>query len=305
MTDNIFDEYFKTPPKPKIIKANFVNEPGPESKPFVLTAENYYSREANQRYMSVSQYKKFSSEYGGCEAAALAELNGEYEPEDKEAFLVGNYVHAWSEGTLEEFKCSHPEIISSKGPTKGELKKEFKVANQMIACLENDPKVMFYLQGLKEVAITAEISGTMWKGRIDVLNNDLNYILDLKTAKSLTEFHWSNAHASRVSFIEEWGYMIQAAVYSEMERLHAGRDTYKDFYIVAVTKQDPPDHQIYNLTDPVRIETELQKIAANLPRILQVKAGEMPPTRCENCAYCRATKKVDKPVFYTELKEAY
>lgn len=266
----------------------------------ILTAENYHSREANQKYMSVSQYKNFLS----CEAATLAELNGEYEQEDKEAFLVGNYVHAWAEGKLDEFICNHPEIISSKGPTKGELKKEFKVANQMIACLENDPKVMFYLQGDKEVAVTAEIAGTMWKGRIDVLNDEYNYILDLKTAANLTEFKYSTEFAARVSFIEQWGYMIQAAVYSEMERLHAGRDTYKDFYIAAVTKQDPPDHQIYDLTDPARIESELQKIAANLPRILQVKAGEVAPARCENCAYCRATRKVDKPIFHGELREA-
>ena len=30
----------------------------------VLTAENYYSREANEEYMSVSQYKDFAGTYG-------------------------------------------------------------------------------------------------------------------------------------------------------------------------------------------------------------------------------------------------
>ena len=266
-----------------------------------LTASNYFSPAANMEYMSVSQYKSFLS----CEASAYAELTGEYERPDKEAFLVGNYLHSWSEGTLDTFIADHPEIISSKGATKGELKAPFRVADAMIATLEADPKVMFYLRGRKEVPIVAEIFGTKWKGKVDVLNDSLGYILDLKTAASITDFKYDPRVGSRVSFIEQWDYMIQAAAYSEMERVAAGRETYKDFYIVAVTKQDPPDHQIIDLTDHDRLETELNKIEANLPRILAVKSGAEPPQRCEHCEYCRKTKRVGTPVHYTELKEMY
>ena len=39
-----------------------------------LTQANYYSREANEAYMSASQYKSFAR----CEAAAMAELRGEW-----------------------------------------------------------------------------------------------------------------------------------------------------------------------------------------------------------------------------------
>ena len=40
----------------------------------LLTSENYYSREANEEYLSVSQYKDFMGTYGkpGCEEYALA-----------------------------------------------------------------------------------------------------------------------------------------------------------------------------------------------------------------------------------------
>lgn len=268
-----------------------------------LNATNYFSPEANREYMSVSQYKAFLN----CEAAAYAELIGEYERPDKEAYLVGHYLHCWSQGPdyLEEFICNHPEIISSQGKTKGELKAPFRVAEQMIATLQNDPKCMFYLQGRKEVPVVASIGGVNWKGCIDVLNDSLGYMLDLKTAASITEFKYDPRCGSRVSFIEQWDYMIQAAAYSEMERVAAGRDTYKDFYIVAVTKQDPPDHQIIDLTDPARIETELARIAENLPRILAVKSGTELPTRCEHCEYCRRTKRVGAPIHYTELKEMY
>lgn len=39
----------------------------------VLTAENYYSKEANEKYMSVSQYKDFAGTYGkmACEFSAI------------------------------------------------------------------------------------------------------------------------------------------------------------------------------------------------------------------------------------------
>ena len=65
----------------------------------ILTPENYFSPEADREYMSVSQYKSFLK----CEAAAYAELTGEWQREEKEAFLVGHYVHAWAEGKLDEF----------------------------------------------------------------------------------------------------------------------------------------------------------------------------------------------------------
>ena len=40
----------------------------------ILTAENYFSKEADREYLSVSQYKKFMGTLGrvGCEAEALA-----------------------------------------------------------------------------------------------------------------------------------------------------------------------------------------------------------------------------------------
>lgn len=268
----------------------------------ILTPENYHSPEANMHYMSVSQYKHWIE----CPAATLANLKGEYEPEDKTALLVGQYVHAWSEGTLEQFKCDHPEIISSKGATKGELKAEFKKADEMISVMQDDPKVMFYLQGHKEVILTAEMFGTPWKIKIDVDNPGLNYLLDIKTTKSISEGGWVRQDGKniKVSFIEEWGYMIQAAVYSEVERIARGREAHRDFLVVAVSKEKVPDHAIIDLTDPGRIQEELDKIKANMSTILAVKSGNEAPERCECCDYCKMTKKVSKIIHYSELMPA-
>ena len=61
---------------------------------FVLTEDNYYSAEADKRFMSVHQYLDFCSHMGvqGCEARAMAKLNGEYKEETTDAMLVGSYV---------------------------------------------------------------------------------------------------------------------------------------------------------------------------------------------------------------------
>ena len=57
----------------------------------VVTAENYFSPEMNMAYMGATQFKKFSS----CEAAALAEVRGEYAPAASTAMLTGSYVDAY------------------------------------------------------------------------------------------------------------------------------------------------------------------------------------------------------------------
>lgn len=77
-----------------------------------LTNENYYSKEANEEYLSVSQYKDFMGTYGkrGCEEYALAKIEGTWEEnmEDSDALMVGSYVDAHFEGTLDLFKAKHP-----------------------------------------------------------------------------------------------------------------------------------------------------------------------------------------------------
>lgn len=57
------------------------------STKFQLTADNYYSDEANREYLSVSQFKDFVGTYGrmGCEEMALAKIRGEYKTEPSNA----------------------------------------------------------------------------------------------------------------------------------------------------------------------------------------------------------------------------
>ena len=76
------------------------------STKFQLTADNYYSDEANREYLSVSQFKDFVGTYGrmGCEEMALAKIRGEYKTEPSNAMMIGSYVDSYYEGTLNEFR---------------------------------------------------------------------------------------------------------------------------------------------------------------------------------------------------------
>ena len=105
-----------------------------KKKPLKLNNSNYYSDEANQEYISVSQYKDFFGTLGykGCEAQALAKIRGEYKEEPSTALLVGCYVDSYFEGTLEQFKEEHPEILKKDGT----LKAEYIKADAMIAAAE-------------------------------------------------------------------------------------------------------------------------------------------------------------------------
>lgn len=125
----------------------------------MLTNENYFSSENQMKYMGVSQFKAFEK----CEAAALAELTGEYRREKTVSLLVGSYVDANFEGTLDVFKAQNPEIFTKKG----ELKAEYRKAEEIIQRIERDPLFVTFLSGESQVIMTGEIEGVPVKIKID------------------------------------------------------------------------------------------------------------------------------------------
>lgn len=263
-----------------------------------LTRENYRSPEADQEYMSVSQYKDFLS----CEAMAMAKLRGEYVPAPDKNLLVGSYIHAWNEGTLEEFKQENPEMFSTRGASKGKLKSDFLFADLMISTLEQDKFCMYALAGQKEVIMTSELFGAPWKIRMDVYNPEGDRrIVDLKSTRSIYELVWSKERWAKVSFVDAYNYPLQLAVYCEIERINCDSDTWAEPLIVAVSKEDPPDKAIISLNDPYRFKNELSQVEQNMPHILQVKVGLVSPQRCEKCVYCRGTKQLDKVIHYSDI----
>ena len=182
-----------------------------------LTNENYFSKEADMEYMSVSQFKAFEQ----CEAAALASVKGEWERTKTTALLVGSYVDAHFEGTLDVFKAQNPEIFTKQGS----LKAEYKKAEEIINRIESDEEFMRYLNGEKQVIKTGEIEGVPIKIKIDVLHDDK--IVDLKIMKDFAPV-WKDGE--RKPWFSAWGYDLQGAVYQYIE----GNN--KPFILAAATK---------------------------------------------------------------------
>ena len=244
----------------------------------ILTNENYYSKESNIEYMSVSQYKQFKK----CEAAAMAQIRGEWEQPKTTALLVGSYVDAWFEGTLEEFKRDNPDIFKKDGS----LKADYIQAEEIIQRVQQDEVFMQYMSGKKQVIRTAELFGCQWKIKIDSRLRDK--VVDLKVMRSMERIMGK-------SFVEHWGYDLQMAVYVAVEMAALKRKTPLSAYLAVVTKQTPSDIELIEIPE-WRREELLHEVESSMPHILDVKQGRAEPERCGVCEYCRATKKLDKPI---------
>lgn len=260
-----------------------------------LNEQNYFSQEANREYMSNSQYKNFLN----CEAMAMASILGEYTRPTSNEFLAGSFVHAWNESpkALEAFRANTPEMFNKNGT----MKAAFVFAETMIETLKNDAICSYMLEGEKEVIMTAEMFGAPWKIKIDTYKPD-DSIVDLKTTRSIWELQWDSFYKSKVSFIEMYRYFTQFAIYLEVERLAHERDFWLSPYIVAVSKETPPDKAVIDLTDDIRIKYELDQIEAHMPRIIAVKSGLVEPEYCGHCAYCRSVRQVTDIISYKDLE---
>ncbi|WP_315120944.1 PD-(D/E)XK nuclease-like domain-containing protein [uncultured Clostridium sp.] len=261
-----------------------------------LNKHNYFSLEADKEYFSVSQFKAFRE----CEAKTMSKLNGEWIDGENEAFLLGSYVHAWNEGTLEEFKDSHPEMYSSKGATKGQLKSNFLIGNKMIKTLANDPLITKVRQGEKEVIMTANLFGALWKIMIDIYNPVMKVFVDLKTCREIRKKYWNETLSIKQNFVEYYDYLLQMAVYAEVIGLNTGEVDYYQPHIIAVSKEAEPDKEII-LIGTDFIKDKLLEVESRMDRFIKVKNGLEKPTRCEKCDYCRSTKQLNRIIHYTDL----
>lgn len=257
-----------------------------------LNNQNYHSNEANRYYMSNSQYKDFLD----CEAAAMAKISGALITPPNDACLLGSYVHAWVEGTLDEFKEQNTALFKSNG----ELYAKYENANSMIETLRNDAFIQFILQGQKEIIMTAEMFGTPWKVKLDVYNPERGRFADLKTVANIRGKHWDKRQGAYVSFVEAFNYIRQMSIYAEIEKRVTGREEWIEPLIVAISKEEVPDKEVIGL-DPHRMKMELEEVEQNMERIVAVKSGYEQPKRCEHCNYCKRSKQLRTITHYSDL----
>ena len=252
----------------------------------ILTPDNYYAPEANWAYFSASQIKSFMS----CPARTMAGLRGELEHEKSTALLVGSYVDAYFEGTLDQFTSEHPEVFKRDGS----LKAEYHHANTMIARAEADPVFMEYMQGEKQVIRTGTIDGHPFKIKIDVLHPDR--IVDLKTTRDFNPVY--KPGQGRMTFAEAYQYPLQGAIYQAVE---GGS---KPFYLDVITKESQPDLALIQIGQEY-MDADMKLLRENLPYYDAIKQGMIDPPRCEHCAYCKSTRRLTGPIGLDEFEMMY
>lgn len=271
-----------------------------------VTRENYYSPELQWEYMGSTQYKAFQE----CEAAALAQLKGEYKHPVTTALLVGGYIDAHFAGEMDLFRKEHPEIFKRDGS----LKSEYTHADKIIARMESDRLYSLLMSGKKQVICVGQINGVWFKIRIDSLLDGATCqtivnefpeaaealglcdgaIVDQKAMRDFAPI-WSDEEHRKIPFVEAWGYDIQGAIYQEIE------GNMLPFILAPGSKEDSPDLQALYIADD-DLAAKLAEVEDNAPRYQAIKEGRIAPIRCGKCAYCRATKRLAGIINYKSLE---
>lgn len=250
-----------------------------------VTKANYFSPNNNFKYCGSSQFKEFRK----CPAKAMAILKGEWLQEETTSMLIGSYVDAWFEGTLDEFKHMHPNIFKKDGT----LKAEFEKANEIIQRVSQDELFMKYMSGKKQVIKTGTIEGVPFKIKIDSYHKG-KAIVDLKIIKDFEPIY--NAERGvKEDFIRYWGYDYQGAIYQATE------GNKLPFFICAATKETNIDLEVISIPQ-IWIDIAMEEIKNYVGIIQAIKNGELEAERCGHCDYCRATKKLTRVISAEELK---
>lgn len=271
-----------------------------------LTAENYFSKEADMQYMSASQFKAFRK----CEAAAMAELRGEWGKKETLSLQVGSYVDAYFSGELEQFKAENPGIFRKDGG----LKADFAHAQKVTERVERDTLARMLLSGEHQTIKTGKIAGVWFKTKIDSLLTERyveaickrfplvkelvpfggGMLVDLKYMKDFEDI-WDDELRERVSFVEFWGYDTQGAIYQKID------GNMLPFVILAVTKETEPDLEAIYIPDE-DLAFCLSEVEALAPRYDAIKRGEIDAEPCGKCAYCRSRKHLSAIKHYKNIK---
>jgi len=268
-----------------------------------LTESNYHTPAANMEYVSHSQIIDFCGTLGrkGCECKALAKAKGEWQDPMTTALMVGSYVDAALTGDLDKFIAEHPEIISSRGDTKGELKKDYRDANVMIERAKREPLFMRYLEGDKQRIMTGEICGVPVKIKID--STDDKRITDLKTCKNLSDTFYARDLDQHLNVCEIWGWDIEAALYTSVYEQNTGKRL--PFYLAAITKESEngvphPRVAVVQITESM-IDSGMKFIESNIRKIQRIKTGEIEPVPCGTCSWCADNLSLTEVISSDEL----
>ncbi len=254
----------------------------------ILTSENYFSPEAMREYMSSSQFKAFSS----CSAAAMAELEGRYSPAGKDCFTEGHMFEALVCGSEELFYMQHPDIISTRGASKGNPKSNYIRIIEAAEAMKRQKSMMDIIARCdKQVIVTGVINGVPYKGCIDLFDPETADCWDTKCVKDFAGIY-SPDEGRRLEWWEYYGYHRQAAIYRELCRQTFGRAG--RFGLMAATKEPVPDVDWLQFDDSI-LDCAYDMVYELSPMYQAMKCGIVDTEPCGACSYCKSVKLLSEP----------
>lgn len=252
-----------------------------------LTQENYFSPEADKYYMSVSQFKNFKN----CSAKALHDLYVA-DTTTKQAFLEGHLFEELVAGNAEKYMAEHPEMISTRGSTAGQLKAEFQ---RVINAADKFNSQKFFRDIIdkcdKQVILTGEINSVPVKCCLDLFDKETCSIYDIKCMSDFKE-QWSKQEKAYIPWYYHWGYVLQLAVYREMVRQNFNKEP-KEIALLAATKEEVPDIQAISFSSNL-LDLELEEFKSKIELYNDIKIGKIEPESCGTCDYCKKKKEINK-----------
>lgn len=226
-----------------------------------------------------------------CEACALAKIKGEWVEETSKAMLLSSYIDEAVSGTLDSFKEKHPEIFLKSG----DLKADYKIAEEVLNQMRQDEMFMKYIGGTHQQIMTGEISGVPVKIKIDSFHED-KCIVDLKAMANL-DLIWNDKTRQKENFIDFYNYVLQGALYQEIVRQNTGKQL--PFIIAVATKQKYSQRALLQI-DQEKLDLKLQFLQSYLPHLQDLKKGKVEPTSCGCCDYCISKQKCDRIWYYDD-----
>ena len=253
-----------------------------------LTNDNYFSPEAMRAYMSNSQFKAFSS----CSAAAMAELDGSYQPFGKDCFTEGHMFEALVCGNEELFYMQHPEIVSSRGASKGNPKANYIKIVEAAEAFKRQPAMMEIIGRCeKQKIVTGEINGVPYKGCIDLYDPQTGDCWDTKCMRNFDSIY-SPDEGRRLEWWEAYGYHQQAAIYRELCRQSFGRTG--RYGLMAATKETVPDVAWLEFDRSI-LDCAFDMVYELSPMYHAMKCGMIDAEPCGACDYCKSVKVLSEP----------
>ena len=186
------------------------------------------------------------------------------------------------------FIAQHPEMISSRGATAGQLKSNYQ---KVVTSAEKFNSQKFFRDIIdkceKQVILTGEICGVPVKCCLDLFDKKTNSIYDIKCMSDFKE-QWNKKEKAYVPWYYNWGYVLQLAVYREIVKQNFGKEP-KEIGLLAATKEEIPDIQALRF-DKELLDIELEEFKNNIKYYDDIKKGKIKPVACNICDYCKSEK---------------